>query len=67
MNGIKNHKAHNIEKPFPGCLGRVVNLFDLSAGMPENRLLTDKPYRDGEFLFNVSIISLLFGISAIIL
>ncbi|KAK1353005.1 DUF3741 domain-containing protein/DUF4378 domain-containing protein [Heracleum sosnowskyi] len=44
MNGIQDHKAVNIEKPFPGCLGRVVNLFDLSAGMPENRLLTDKPH-----------------------
>ncbi|XP_074332708.1 uncharacterized protein LOC141670658 [Apium graveolens] len=44
MNGIQNHKALNIEKPVPGCLGRVVNLFDLSAGMPENSLLTDKPH-----------------------
>lgn len=43
MDGIQNHEAVDVEKPFPGCLGRVVNLFELSAGMPENRLLTDKP------------------------
>ncbi|KAK6940578.1 protein of unknown function DUF3741 [Dillenia turbinata] len=36
-----------MEKPFPGCLGRMVNLFDLSSGVPSNRLLSDKPHRDG--------------------
>lgn len=54
MNGIQNHKALNIEKPVPGCLGRVVNLFDLSAGMPENSLLTDKPHGNDKFHFYVS-------------
>lgn len=54
MNGIQDQKALNIEKPFPGCLGRVVNLFDLSAGMPENRMLTDKPHGNDESLFYVS-------------
>ncbi|XP_017229153.1 uncharacterized protein LOC108204299 isoform X2 [Daucus carota subsp. sativus] len=44
MNGFQNPQAHNIEKPFLGCLGRVVNLFDQSAGIPENRLLADKPH-----------------------
>ncbi|KAF8392088.1 hypothetical protein HHK36_022429 [Tetracentron sinense] len=47
MNGIQNGKARNLEKPFPGCMGRMVNLFDLSAGMAENRLLTEKAHRDG--------------------
>lgn len=51
MNGIQNHKAENLERPYPGCLGRVVSLFDLSAGMPGNKLLMDKPHRDGKFLF----------------
>ncbi|GLT41495.1 hypothetical protein SLA2020_155550 [Shorea laevis] len=46
MNGIQGRKAQNIEK-FPGCLGRMVNLFDLSSDVPGNRLLTDKPHRDG--------------------
>ncbi|KAK6937689.1 DUF3741-associated sequence motif [Dillenia turbinata] len=36
-----------MEKPFPGCLGRMVNLFDLSSVVPSNRLLSDKPHRDG--------------------
>ncbi|XP_074344059.1 uncharacterized protein LOC141683258 isoform X1 [Apium graveolens] len=46
MNGIHNRKAGNLERPYPGCLGRVVSLFDLSAGMPGNKLLMDKPHRD---------------------
>lgn len=50
MNGIQNGKTQNLEKPFPGCLGRMVNLFDLGTGVSGNRLLTDKPHRDGNFL-----------------
>ena len=50
MNGIQNRKFHTTEKPFPGCLGRMVNLFDLSSGVPGNRLLTDKPHGNGGFL-----------------
>lgn len=56
MNGVHNSRNGNLEKPFPGCLGRMVNLFDLSAGMTGNRLLTDKPHRDGDF----HILTLLF-------
>lgn len=54
MNGIQSTKAQNInvDKHVVGCLGRMVNLFDLSAGIPGNRLLTDKPHRDGDFLFH---------------
>lgn len=51
MNGFQNGKNQNTESPFPGCLGRMVNLFDLSAGMTGNRLLTDRPHRDGECFF----------------
>lgn len=47
MNGIQSRKPPNVEKPFPGCLGRMVNLFDLSTGVTGNRLLMDKPYHDG--------------------
>ncbi|KAF5482534.1 hypothetical protein F2P56_003092 [Juglans regia] len=50
MNGIQNRKFHTTEKQFPGCLGRMVNLFDLSSGIAGNRLLTDKPHRDGSSL-----------------
>ncbi|GMI73524.1 TON1 Recruiting Motif 20 [Hibiscus trionum] len=45
MNGIQNRKGQNIEK-FPGCLGRMVNLFDFNLGVPRNSLLSDKPHRD---------------------
>ncbi|KAG7989813.1 hypothetical protein I3843_03G255900 [Carya illinoinensis] len=44
MNGIQNRKFHTTEKQFPGCLGRMVNLFDLSSGIAGNRLLTDRPH-----------------------
>lgn len=47
MYSSQNRKVHNFEKQFPGCLGRVVNLFDLSAGVTSNRLLTDKPHPYG--------------------
>lgn len=50
MSGIQNNKTRNLEKPFPGCLGRMVNLFDLGTGVAANRLLMDKPHRDGNFL-----------------
>ncbi|KAL6954160.1 hypothetical protein U1Q18_047666 [Sarracenia purpurea var. burkii] len=47
MNGIESSKTLNLEKPFPGCLGRVVNLFDMSTGVAGNKLLMDTPHRDG--------------------
>ncbi|KAJ0054255.1 hypothetical protein Pint_01621 [Pistacia integerrima] len=54
MNGIQSRKAQNIniDKQFAGagCLGRMVNLFDLGTGVPGNRLLTDKPHHDGASL-----------------
>ncbi|XP_057438461.1 uncharacterized protein LOC130730463 [Lotus japonicus] len=46
MNGVQNRRVHNVDKPFPGCLGRMVNLFDLAGGVNGNRLLTDKPHHD---------------------
>ncbi|XP_051120525.1 uncharacterized protein LOC127244167 [Andrographis paniculata] len=48
MNGTsKNGKVCNFEKTYPGCLGRMVNLFELNLGVSANRLLTDRPHRDG--------------------
>lgn len=44
MNGFQNGKNCNLDKPFPGCLGRMVNLFDLNSGVAGNKLLTDKPH-----------------------
>ncbi|QCD97812.1 uncharacterized protein LOC114163030 [Vigna unguiculata] len=50
MNGAQNRKVHNVEKPFPGCLGRMVNLFDLTGGVNGNKLLTDRPHREASSL-----------------
>ncbi|CAK9156685.1 unnamed protein product [Ilex paraguariensis] len=47
MNGLQTGEARNLEKHFPGCLGRMVNMFDLGAGVAGNRMLTEKPHRDG--------------------
>ncbi|KAK6780437.1 hypothetical protein RDI58_022621 [Solanum bulbocastanum] len=47
MNGLENGRSRTYDKPSPGCLGRMVNLFDLNSGVAGNRLLTDKPHRDG--------------------
>ncbi|XP_019165808.1 PREDICTED: uncharacterized protein LOC109161751 isoform X2 [Ipomoea nil] len=47
MYAVQNGKNRGLEKPIPGCLGRMVNLFDLNGGVAGNRLLTDKPHRDG--------------------
>lgn len=47
MNGIQQSRSRNLENSVPGCLGRMVNLFDLSANVAGNRLLADKPHRDG--------------------
>ncbi|KAH0633655.1 hypothetical protein KY284_036441 [Solanum tuberosum] len=47
MNGLQNGRSRTYDKPSPGCLGRMVNLFDLNSGVAGNRLLTDKPHRDG--------------------
>ena len=52
MKEVQRRKVHNnMEKPFPGCAGRMVNLFNSSAGVRRNKLLTDKPHRDGDFPF----------------
>jgi len=58
MNGAQNRKVHNVEKPFPGCLGRMVNLFDLTGGVNGNKLLTDRPHRDGDPSLSLSLLTL---------
>ncbi|XP_047315875.1 uncharacterized protein LOC124919633 isoform X2 [Impatiens glandulifera] len=46
MNSFENQNNTYFEKAIPGCLGRVVNLFDLSTGVPGDRLFTDTPNHD---------------------
>ncbi|XP_077252740.1 uncharacterized protein LOC143892178 [Tasmannia lanceolata] len=53
MNGFQNRSGGNFEKPFPGCTGRMVNLFDLSPSMGSNRLLTEKANGDGSVVSRV--------------
>jgi hypothetical protein len=36
--------------PYPGCLGRVINMFDLSNGVVATKMLTEKAHRDGMLL-----------------
>ncbi|KAE9621877.1 hypothetical protein Lal_00032335 [Lupinus albus] len=50
MNEIQRRKVQNVEKPFPGCLGRMVNLFDFSPSVTGNKLLTHQPHRDASSL-----------------
>lgn len=51
MNGTQfNGKSHGCEKSVSGCLGRMVNLFDLTSSVSGNRLLTNKPHNDGSSL-----------------
>lgn len=47
LGGVQDRKALNGEKPFAGCLGRMVNLFDLGPGVAGNRMLMDRPHHDG--------------------
>lgn len=51
MDELRGRKAQKIESPVPGCLGRMVNLFDLGTAVNGNKLLTDKPHRDGNYCF----------------
>lgn len=52
---------------LPGCMGRMIGLFDLSAGMTKTKLLTEKPHMDGNFscffILNYNFFSSLFGCS----
>ncbi|MCL7031463.1 hypothetical protein MKW94_010075 [Papaver nudicaule] len=47
MNGTQNTRGADLEKPFPGCMGRMINLFDFGPGMTGNKLLTDKEHQNG--------------------
>ncbi|CAL1411965.1 unnamed protein product [Linum trigynum] len=44
MNRVQNTKSQSLEKHFPGCLGRMVNLFDIANSVNGNRLLINKPH-----------------------
>ncbi|ERN15788.1 uncharacterized protein LOC18444081 [Amborella trichopoda] len=50
MNEHQYQKQCNTEKRYPGCMGRMVNLLDLSSGLNVNRMLTDKAQFNGSAL-----------------
>ncbi|CAH8323131.1 unnamed protein product [Eruca vesicaria subsp. sativa] len=46
MNGNRRRNVHQV----PGCLGRMVNLFDFGTAGSGKKLLTDKPYFNDGFI-----------------
>lgn len=60
MSWIQNGKNRKPEKPVSGCLGRMVNLFDLNTGVAGNKLLTDKPHHDGKVFLHFLLYLVIF-------
>lgn len=48
MNETQSWKAEGPQRPTPGCMGRMINIFGSSVGMAGTKMLTDRPHRDGE-------------------
>ncbi|XP_006648110.1 uncharacterized protein LOC102717592 [Oryza brachyantha] len=51
MRGVQDRKLKKkqdlqVLTPFPGCLGRMINMFDLSNGVVATKMLTEKAHRD---------------------
>ncbi|KAL6591498.1 hypothetical protein ACP70R_028021 [Stipagrostis hirtigluma subsp. patula] len=51
MKGVQDRRHSKKEDlqalaPFPGCLGRVINMLDLSNGVVATKMLTEKAHRD---------------------
>uniref|UniRef100_A0A7N0U8Q5 DUF4378 domain-containing protein n=1 Tax=Kalanchoe fedtschenkoi TaxID=63787 RepID=A0A7N0U8Q5_KALFE len=44
MNEMQKGRS---SKTQPGCMGRMVKLFDMDGSTPGNKLLTDKPHNNG--------------------
>ncbi|CAN6485865.1 unnamed protein product [Victoria cruziana] len=47
MSQFQRNKTNSSQKSYPGCMGIMVNLFDLNFGVSGNKLLTEKPHREG--------------------
>ncbi|KAI3990790.1 hypothetical protein MKX01_011698 [Papaver californicum] len=46
MDSIQKTRGADLEKPFHGCMGRMITLFDFGPGMSGNKLLTDKEHQN---------------------
>ena len=54
MKGVQDRRHETKQDlqvlvPFPGCLGRMINMFDLSNGVVATKMLTEKAHRDGTY------------------
>ena len=54
MKGVqdKRHRKKQdlqVLAPFPGCLGRMINMFDLGNGVVATKMLTETAHRDGTY------------------
>jgi hypothetical protein len=54
MKGVEDRRCKRkqdlqVLAPFPVCLGRMINMFDLSNGVVATKMLTDKAHRDGTY------------------
>nr|XP_019705757.1 uncharacterized protein LOC105043126 isoform X2 [Elaeis guineensis]XP_019705758.1 uncharacterized protein LOC105043126 isoform X2 [Elaeis guineensis] len=45
MSGFQKRNVQDLQKPFPGCMGRMINIFDLNMAMAGTKLLTDEAHR----------------------
>lgn len=63
MNEVRGRKAQKIDSPVPGCLGKMVNLFDLGTAVNGNKLLTDKPHLYGNDYFPLLLVCSLVMLS----
>jgi hypothetical protein len=62
MKGAQDRKQKNkkqdlqVLSSYPGCLGRVINMFDLGNGVVATKMLTEKAHRDGMFVAPPSLV-----------
>ncbi|KAM0938974.1 hypothetical protein DsansV1_C22g0173791 [Dioscorea sansibarensis] len=47
MNECQKRRQMQSQQQFPGCMGRMINMFDLSSSMYRTKLLTDGAHTDG--------------------
>ncbi|CAN6460528.1 unnamed protein product [Victoria cruziana] len=50
MAEFDRKKSGGYKKSYPGCMGGMVNLFDLNLGVSGNKLLADRPHHHGSDL-----------------
>ncbi|WOL19275.1 hypothetical protein Cni_G28073 [Canna indica] len=46
MNGYRSRTGQDLPDTFPGCMGRMTSILNLSARVVSTKLLTERPHRD---------------------